>query len=181
MRAFTSKRKRTSPCCDTRPALGCQGFFLSQSFINIRVNKQKGISPQTSIMLFLLNLFHNKIFPIILMLLYTMKRKERKIPAQSCPTLCSPMNCSPPGSSPWDFLGKNTGVGCHFLLQGIFLTWGLNPHLLHFSSPALSLVQFLNFMSPFLATLYPKSSHLIIIMNSWPFTDSTRPNEIYLW
>ena len=23
---------------------------------------------------------------------------------------------------PWDFLGKNTGVGCHFLLQGIFLT-----------------------------------------------------------
>ena len=26
---------------------------------------------------------------------------------------------------PWDFLGKNTGVGCHFLLQGIFLTQGL--------------------------------------------------------
>ena len=23
---------------------------------------------------------------------------------------------------PWDFPGKNTGVGCHFLLQGIFLT-----------------------------------------------------------
>ena len=32
---------------------------------------------------------------------------------------------------PWDFLGKNTGRGCHFLLQGIFLTQGLNPHLLH--------------------------------------------------
>ena len=31
---------------------------------------------------------------------------------------------------PWDFPGKNTGVGCHFLLQGIFLTWGLNPRLL---------------------------------------------------
>ena len=27
---------------------------------------------------------------------------------------------------PWDFLGKNAGVGCHFLLQGIFLTQGLN-------------------------------------------------------
>ena len=27
---------------------------------------------------------------------------------------------------PWDFLGKNIGVGCHFLLQGIFLTQGLN-------------------------------------------------------
>ena len=31
---------------------------------------------------------------------------------------------------PWDFPGKNTGVGCHFLLQAIFLTWGSNPHLL---------------------------------------------------
>ena len=28
---------------------------------------------------------------------------------------------------PWDFPGKNTGVGCHSLLQGIFLTLGLNP------------------------------------------------------
>ena len=32
---------------------------------------------------------------------------------------------------PWDFPGKNTGVGCHCLLQGIFPTQGLNPHLLH--------------------------------------------------
>ena len=32
---------------------------------------------------------------------------------------------------PWDFQGKNTGVGCHFLLQGNFLTQGLNPGLLH--------------------------------------------------
>ena len=31
---------------------------------------------------------------------------------------------------PWDFPGKNTGVGCHFLLQGIFLTQGSNPSLL---------------------------------------------------
>ena len=29
------------------------------------------------------------------------------------------------------FPSKNTGVGCHFLLQGIFLTQGLNPVLLH--------------------------------------------------
>ena len=28
---------------------------------------------------------------------------------------------------PWDFPGKSTGVGCHFLLQGIFLTQGSNP------------------------------------------------------
>ena len=32
---------------------------------------------------------------------------------------------------PWDFPGKNTGLGCHFLLQGIFLTQGSNPGLLH--------------------------------------------------
>ena len=31
---------------------------------------------------------------------------------------------------PWAFPGKNTGVGCHFLLQGIFVTQGLNPWLL---------------------------------------------------
>ena len=33
---------------------------------------------------------------------------------------------------PWDSLGKNTGVGCHFLLQGIFPTQGLNLGLLHY-------------------------------------------------
>ena len=31
---------------------------------------------------------------------------------------------------PWDSPGENTGEGCHFLLQGIFLTQELNPHLL---------------------------------------------------
>ena len=33
---------------------------------------------------------------------------------------------------PWDSLGKNTGAGCHFLLQGIFLTQGSNPGFLHY-------------------------------------------------
>ena len=40
------------------------------------------------------------------------------------------MDHSPPGFCPWDFPGKNTGVTCHTLLQGIFLTQGPNPHLL---------------------------------------------------
>ena len=31
---------------------------------------------------------------------------------------------------PWDSPGKNNGMGCHFLLQGIFLTQGSNLHLL---------------------------------------------------
>ena len=33
---------------------------------------------------------------------------------------------------PWDFPGKNTGVGCHFLLQGIFQTQGWNSGLLFY-------------------------------------------------
>ena len=36
---------------------------------------------------------------------------------QSCPTLCDPIDGSPPGSPIWDSPGKNTGVGYHFLLQ----------------------------------------------------------------
>ena len=53
--------------------------------------------------------------------------------AQSCPSLCDdPMDlwltrlvC------PWEFSGKNTGVGCHFLLQGIFAAQGSNLHHRH--------------------------------------------------
>ena len=33
-------------------------------------------------------------------------------------------------SHPWDSPGKNTGVGCHAFFEGIFLTQGLNLHLL---------------------------------------------------
>ena len=58
------------------------------------------------------------------------------------PTLCDPMDCSPPG--------KNPGVGCHFFLQGIFLTQGSRPlmspvlaggffnHQCHLRSPIVS-------------------------------------------
>ena len=45
---------------------------------------------------------------------------------QSCPTLCNPMG--PTGLlCPKDSPGKNTGVGCHALLPGIFPTQGSNP------------------------------------------------------
>ena len=36
---------------------------------------------------------------------------------QSCPTLCDPIDGNPSAPCPWDSPGKNTGVGCHFLLQ----------------------------------------------------------------
>ena len=49
--------------------------------------------------------------------------------AQSCPTLCNLMDCSPSGSSVHGHsTGKNTGVGCHSLLQ-IFPTQWSNPGL----------------------------------------------------
>ena len=61
--------------------------------------------------------------------------------SQSCPTLLCPHRlCSPPGSSVHGiFLGKNTEVGCSFLLQGIFLTQGSNPHLPHWQARSLPL------------------------------------------
>ena len=62
------------------------------------------------------------------------------VPALSCQTLCDPMNYSPPGSSVYEmFPGKNTGVGIHFLLQGIFPTQGLNLCLLFWQADSLPL------------------------------------------
>ena len=52
--------------------------------------------------------------------------------AQLCPVLCNPMDCSHPNSSGHgDFPGKNIGMGCHTLLQGIFPTQRSNPGLPH--------------------------------------------------
>ena len=57
-----------------------------------------------------------------------MKVKSESEVAQSCPTPSDPMDYSPPGSSVHgDFPGKNTGVGCQALLQGMFPTQGSNP------------------------------------------------------
>ena len=58
--------------------------------------------------------------------------RVRACVAPLCPTLMWPHGLKPirllcPRDSP----GKNTGVGFHFLLQGVFLTPGLNPQLLH--------------------------------------------------
>ena len=47
--------------------------------------------------------------------------------AQSCPTLCNPHRLY----SPWNSPGRNTGVGSHSILHGIFPTQGLKPGLPH--------------------------------------------------
>ena len=56
------------------------------------------------------------------------ERKKESEVSQLCLTLCNPMDCSLHHGI---FHGKSTGVGCHFLLQGIFPTQGWNPGLQH--------------------------------------------------
>ena len=51
----------------------------------------------------------------------TPQRKCVCVLALLCPTVCDPINGSPPGCA-WDSPGKSTGVDCHFLFQGILLT-----------------------------------------------------------
>ena len=51
--------------------------------------------------------------------------------ARLCPTLCNPVDCSLPGSCVHGIMDKNSGVGCHSLLQGIFSTQGWNLGLQH--------------------------------------------------
>jgi len=73
------------------------------------------------------------------------------------------MDCNPPRLlSPWNFSGKNTGMGCHFLLQGIFSILGLNLSLLR--SPALP--------GEFFTTVPPGKSSLWMTLKSylqpWP-------------
>ena len=89
---------------------------------------------------------------------------------------------------PWDFPGKNTGVGCHALLQGIFLTQGLNPHLLcilNWQVGSLPLAQLLGLgTSLSLSTWVPHPSnslHHILVLSSlgiW-IIHSDRPLEAY--
>ena len=59
------------------------------------------------------------------------KEQEKNTCAQSCPTL-QPHGLQPARlHCPCDSPGKNTGLGCHFLLQQIFLTQGSNSYLLN--------------------------------------------------
>ena len=61
-----------------------------------------------------------------------LKVKSESEVTQSCPTLSDPMDCSPTRVfCPWNSPSKNTGMGSHSLLQGIFPTQGSNLGHLH--------------------------------------------------
>ena len=88
--------------------------------------------------------------------------------AQSFWTLCDLMDCSLPRSSVHrSSPGKNTGVGCHALLQGIFPTQGLNPGLPHCRHILYHLSQH---RSPF---IHCQSKQVI-----QPFCDSVSPSRM---
>ena len=81
----------------------------------------------------------NFLIPMDILLLYIFVTsfsnsflKMKVLVAQSCLTLCHPMDCKPRRLlCPWNSPGKNTGVGSHSLLQGIFSIWGSIPALPH--------------------------------------------------
>ena len=88
----------------------------------------------------------NQGFPHYRQILYCLSHQEKpnqRVPVGNLHSECvsvshsvvfdsrDPADCSLLGSSVRNSLGKTTGVGCHFLLQGIFLTQGSNPGPLH--------------------------------------------------
>ena len=77
---------------------------------------------------------------------------------------------------PWDSPGKNTGVGCHALLQGIFLTQGLNPGILncrqilyHLSHQGITTTTIIALIKKWLTFTSVQFSHSVV-------SDSLRPH-----
>ena len=88
-------------------------------------------------------------------------KRVKVLVTQSCPTLCDSIDCSPPGSfCPWNSLGKNTGVGCHFLLQGNLPDPGIKP-----GSPALQ--RFLTIIAR-KKSLHLERTHLVSFLTVMP-------------
>ena len=67
---------------------------------------------------------------------------------------------------PWDSPGKNTGLGSHFLLQGIFLTQGLNPRLLHWQVNPLPQYHLGNLTKAYLLS---KNKAFYLTLRHYPF------------
>ena len=96
------------------------------------------------------------------------------IHAQSCSTLCNPMNCSLPGSCPWSFPGKNTGAGHHFLFQVICLTQELSPYLLRFLHCQLDSYHCPTYMTLTTLDTSHKQNHIASVL--WRLTYFTQHN-----
>ena len=94
--------------------------------------------------------------------------------AQASLTLCDPTDCSPLRLlCPGDFPGKNIGVGCHFLLQGIFLTQRSKLYLLQWQADSLPLeppqkapINYFFFKE--LGKEPPRVSHVVLVVKNLP-------------
>ena len=102
-------------------------------------------------------------------------------------TLCDPLCYKPTRFfCPWDFPGRDDGVGCHFLLQGIFQTQGSKPsllHLLHWQTDSL-LLSHLSSPERLWGDIIPLTTktnlfilvHFVVCSaktNRWPISDVT--------
>ena len=98
--------------------------------------------------------------------------------AQSCITLCNPMDCSRPGSSVHGgSVSKNIGVGCHFLLQGIFSTQRLNAPLLHWQACSLPL----SIRGALVATMWGRSKKMVIHEPGSRFSPDAKSAGTLIW
>ena len=80
----------------------------------------------------------------------------------------------------WGFLGRNTGVGCHFLFQGIFLIQGSNLHLLHWQADSLPLSH--QRIPNILIHRMSKSARDFTVFSKWSVSNTLpSPNLIDLW
>ena len=110
--------------------LSLTSFLTSYLLKSYTVMHSDDVSPSKLPFTFPLGPYHLRYF--ITCIIYPTTCKHMRARRQSSLTLCDPMNCSPPGLlCSWDSPGKNTGVGCHFLLQVIFPTQGSNSSLLN--------------------------------------------------
>ena len=90
--------------------------------------------------------------------------------ARLCLTLCNPWAVACQSPPPVGFPSKNTGVSCHFLLQGIFPTQGPNPGLQH--------------CSRFFTVKATREAHKIWITNEnllWSTGNSSQGSAVTLW
>ena len=95
--------------------------------------------------------------------------------AQWCPTLCDPIDCGPPGSCVHgDSSGKHAAVGCHFLLQGLFPTQGLDPNLRNCR-------QILHRLSPQESPANPLHSNYLIFLRVRSQREERAGSHVIIW
>ena len=107
--------------------------------------------------------------PVIECYMYLLLLLIGGLVAKSCPTLATPWTVACQAPLSMGFSGKNTGVDCHFLLQGIFPTQESNPGLLH----CRQILYQLNYEGSIITTTCHKNIYLYPY-NSEPFGENNR-------